>query len=379
MNSLIEFITPKITKAKDNNLYRNPINTIRNRDIYIQRGGLDLVSFCCNDYLGMASNEEVIEASIKATKEYGMGAASSRYITGNNPLYQELEDRLANFKNTEDAMVFGSGYLANIGTIPALMSRPDIIIADKLIHACMIDGAILSGAKFLRFRHNDLAHLEELLIKHRDEYRNCLILTETIFSMDGDSSPLVKIVDLCVKYDSWLMSDDAHGLGIIKHKIDSNIPYIQMGTLSKSVGTYGGYVCGSKELIEYLRNYSRSGIYNTALPPSVLSASIKSLDIISKNPELGDIVIKKANLFTDVLNIQEAESAIIPIIIGKSDDAINAAHKIEEEGFLVSAIRPPTVPTNTARLRVTFSVKHKDEQIKELANIMNNLINSYSL
>lgn len=374
MNSLTHFCNQELDEIKASSTYRSPVTNKRSDGVYITRNGKKLVSFCCNDYLGLADHPEVLEAAITAIRDYGFGAASSRYITGNHPLYEKLEQLLATTKNTDDAMVFSSGYLANIGTIPALASNQDLILADKLSHACMIDGIKLSGAKYMRFRHNDLAHLQTLLKKHRNNYRNCLILTETVFSMDGDIAPIEVIAELSNNYGCWLMSDDAHGFGIVKHEVADDIPYIQMGTLSKAVGAYGGYVCGSRSLIEYLRNTARSAIYNTALPPATIAAALKAIELINEHPKLGENALKNARLFTEIVELEKAESTIVPVIIGDNKKALALTEILEEKGFLVSAIRPPTVPPNTARLRFTFSSLHTKQDISEMAQYVRQYI-----
>ncbi|MGE3714840.1 MAG: aminotransferase class I/II-fold pyridoxal phosphate-dependent enzyme, partial [Alphaproteobacteria bacterium] len=277
--------------------------------VVARRGEADLLSFSCNDYLGLTRHPEVIKAAQDALQLYGAGAGASRLITGNNPLYNELENLLAETKGTEAACVFGSGYLANLGVIPALVGRGDLILADKLSHACMLDGAKLSGAKLLRFSHNDAEHCQQLLATHRGNYNKCLLMTETIFSMDGDPAPLAELSSLAEKFDSSLLTDDAHGLGFnpstrrgehgrgtLLAKPDQANPHpnptleregnwVQMGTLSKASGSYGGYVCGSATLIDYIKTSARSLIYSTALPPATLAASISALRIMQQEPE----------------------------------------------------------------------------------------------
>lgn len=339
----------------------------------IQRGGKGLISFSCNDYLGLSHHPELVAASHNALESYGAGAGASRLITGNCPLYDMLEQQLADYKHTEAACVFGSGYLANMGTIPALVGAGDLIIADKLIHACMIDAAKLSGATLMRFAHNKLEHCQMLLESHRNDYQHCLILTETIFSMDGDCAPLTELAALAERYDATLMTDDAHGLGVLPvsaHPASA----IQMGTLSKAAGSYGGYVCGSKILIDYLKTAARSLIYSTALPPAVLAASSKAIELMRSQPELGAKALENARLFTTLLELPEAQSAIVPLILGESEKALAAARLLEEKGYEVVAIRPPTVPENSARLRFTFSAQHQKSDIQALAAIIREYI-----
>jgi len=335
--------------------------------VKVTRAGRELVSFSGNDYLGLAHRPEVIEAAQKAAGQ-GAGAGASRLVTGNYPLYSELEKILADYKGTQSACVFGSGYLANLGTIPALAGVGDLILADKFVHACMIDAAKLSGATVMRFAHNSLAHARMLIEANRDEHHHCLILTETVFSMDGDRAPLKELAALAKEFNAWLMTDDAHGLGIIPQQ--KGLADVEMGTLSKAAGSYGGYVCGSATLVDYLKNAARSLIYSTALPPAVVAASIAALGIMQKDKTLTKKPLEHAQHFTSLLGINAAGSAIVPVVLKESEKAIKASELLEERGFLVTAIRPPTVPENTARLRFAFSALHEKSQIEDVAKII---------
>ena len=265
----IPFQKLQILSAKQQN--RTIVPTFREDGVWVERGGKRLVSFSCNDYYGLSHHKEVIAAAVSATQKYGAGAGASRLVSGSHPLYAELEARLARMKNTEAALVFGSGYLANLGTIPALVGKNDLILADKFIHACMIDAAKLSGATVLRFAHNNMAHLRMLLEANRAEHQHCLILTESVFSMDGDCAPMAEIRGLAGEFEGWVMTDSAHALSddrcwmtddkkntpssIIRHPSS-----VCVSTLSKSLGSYGGYVCGSRTLIEYLQSSARTAI-----------------------------------------------------------------------------------------------------------------------
>jgi 8-amino-7-oxononanoate synthase len=351
---------------KKGNLFRQLHETERSDGVHINRNGKKLISFSCNDYLGLSQNEQVKTAAIVAIEKYGVGSGASRFVTGNTPLYQELELKLAQMKGTEAAIVFGSGYLANIGVIPALVGKDDLIIADKLIHACMLDGAKLSGAKLIRFSHNSVEKCEEILKQHRNSFKNCLILTEHVFSMEGDVAPIAELYQLANKYNAWLMTDDAHGFGVL----EPQQAHLQMGTLSKAVGCYGGYICASQNIIEYLRNKSRSLIYSTALPPSVLASAVVSLHIIEKNMGKPCKALQNAQYFSDALQLPKAQSAIVPLILGDELKALNASKILEEAEFLVSSIRPPTVAKNTARLRFTFSSLHRKENIDNIVTVI---------
>lgn len=361
MTGLDQFASGKLAEAEARTLFRS-----------LSATPATALNFCSNDYLALSTDKRLIDASARAAEKFGVGAGASRLVTGNHALYGDLETRLAALKGTEAALVFGAGYLANLGTIPALMGEGDLIIADELSHACMMSGARLSGAHLILFRHNDVGHLRSLLRDYRSKGRNCLVMTEGVFSMDGDRSPLREIADVVRECDAWLMTDDAHGFGVLGHGRGSAHaagirPDVQMGTLSKAVGSYGGYVAASRYVISLLINRARSVIYSTGLPPSVVAASIAGLDIIKDDSALCARPIEHASLFCKELNLPRPESAIVPLVIGHSGAAIEAAKKLEGEGFVVRAIRPPTVPDGTARLRVTFTAGNRHEDILRLA------------
>lgn len=331
--------------------------------VEVVQDGRRYVSFACNDYLGLRTHPEVVAAGARALAEHGAGAGASRLATGNHPLYGPLEAKLAAMKGTEASLVFGSGYLANLGIIPALVGKGDIIFADKLVHACIIDAAQLSGARLVRFRHNDMAHLEQCLKGYRADASNALIVTDHVFSMDGDVAPLEHIAALSKQYDAWTMADDAHGLGIVEAmaKLD-----IWMGTLSKAAGGYGGYVCGSQVLIDYLTTAARSVVFSTGLPPSVCASALAALEVMEREPERGGVAVGLAGRVTNALGLPRAQTAIVPIILGEAEAALAASEKLKERGILAIAIRPPTVPPGTARLRLAFSSEHTDVQVDAL-------------
>lgn len=339
--------------------------------VEVEQDGQRFVSFACNDYLGMRAYPRVVAAGQVALAAYGAGAGASRLITGNHPLYAPLEAKLAAMKGTEAALVFGSGYLTNLGVIPALMGKGDVIFADKLVHACIIDAAQLSGVRLMRFRHNDMTHLEALLKEHREESPNALIVTDHVFSMDGDVAPLAEIAALAQKYEAWTMADDAHGLGIVKPSVPLDI---WMGTLSKSAGSYGGYVCGSQALIDYLVTSARSFVFSTGLPPSVCASALAALEIMKAEPERGQRALKLARRVTDALSLPPAQSAIVPIMLGTPEAALAASEKLRARGILAIAIRPPTVPPNTARLRLAFSCEHTDAQVEGLIEALKEIL-----
>lgn len=373
-DSLQRFAAGKLARLDSRNLRRTLVQTRRSAGAHAARAAHELVSFACNDYLGLSLHPDVIEASCRATRELGVGAGASRHVTGNHPIYAALEQRLADLKGTEDAVVFGSGYLANVGVIPALVGPDDLIVMDELCHSCLFAGAGLAGSRVIRFTHNDAAEAEAVLAEQRKRHRHCLLLTEGVFSMDGDLAPLAALLASARRHDAWLMTDDAHGLGVIGEGRGSGfvdgsaleIP-LQMGTLSKAVGAYGGYVCTSRAVADLLRNRVRSLIYTTGLPPGVVAAATKALEIIATDRKLVTKPLTNAAVFATAMKLPDPQSAIIPIALGTPEHAMRASAALEERGFLVVAIRPPTVPEGTARLRVTFSAAHSVDDVHGLA------------
>jgi 8-amino-7-oxononanoate synthase len=377
MQSLDEFATGKLAALEAENLRRRLNPTQRSGGAMTVRHGRPLISFSCNDYLNLSQHPAVIEAAVAALREHGVGAGASRLITGNHPLFAGLERRLARLKGTEDACVFGSGYLANTGIIPVLAGRGDLILLDELAHACLWAGARLARASVYSFRHNDIDHAAALLRQHRLSHRRALMVTEGVFSMDGDLAPLPALGRLAHEYDAWLMSDDAHGLGVIgggrgssfAHGEPLEVP-LQMGTLSKAVGAYGGYLCASHAVCELMRNRARTLVYSTGLPAAIVAAAIAALDVIERDPDYAARPLRKAVRFTRRLALPQAQSPIVPIILGSAERALEASRMLEEAGFLVAAIRPPTVPEGTARLRLTFSAEHEDTTVERLIGLV---------
>jgi 8-amino-7-oxononanoate synthase len=374
MRSLEDFATTKLAGLDRASLHRVLAETDRLDGIWVNRNGRRLLSFCCNDYLALTHHPAIKAAAVTATQRYGVGSGASRLVTGNHPLFAELEARLARLKGTEAACVFGSGYLANSGIIPALIGRDDLVLIDELAHSCLWAGARLSRATVLPFQHSDIAHLEALLGEHRNRYPHTLIATDGVFSMDGDLAPLPEMSALASRYDAWLMTDDAHGIGVVGcgrgstfvHGVKVDVP-LQMGTLSKAIGGYGGYLCASNAVIDLIHNRARTFVYSTGLPPATAAAAIAALDLIERDPAYVARPLAKARLFTRMLNLPEATSSIVPLVVGEAEAALKASQLLEAEGFLVIAIRPPTVPAGTARLRLTFSASHPDDEIERLA------------
>lgn len=340
----------------------------------ITRNGRTLINFSGNDYLGLSTDPALIAAARDAAARYGAGAGASRLVTGNHPLYDDLERRLARLKGTEDAVVFGSGYMANIGAIPVLAGAEDLILIDALSHACIHAGTQLSKARTEIFPHNDMDALAQLLARHRGAHCHCLIVTDGVFSMDGDLAPLPAMADLAARHDAWLMTDDAHGLGVVgggrgsRHAFDPppDIP-LQMGTLSKAVGAYGGYVCASRAVCELLRNRARSFVFTTGLPPGTVAAASTALAIIEEDSQRTSRPLALAGRFCAALGLPPPESPIVPLILGPAGAAMAASATLQEAGLLVTAIRPPSVPDGTARLRITFTATHADADVDALA------------
>jgi 8-amino-7-oxononanoate synthase len=377
MKSLDLFANSKLAELDAQHLRRTLTETARDDGIWVSRGGRRLLSFSCNDYLNLTHHPTVKAAAIAAIERHGTGAGASRHVTGNHPLYEQLEDKLARLKDTEAACIFGSGYLANAGIIPALIGEGDLLLIDELSHACLWAGAQLSRGRVLTFRHNDVLHVAELLEENRKAHEHALIVTDGVFSMDGDLAPLHELAALAQSHDAWLMSDDAHGLGVIgggrgsvfadgkKAAVD-----LQMGTLSKALGSYGGYLCASKSVIDLIKTRARTLIYSTGLPPASVAAAIAALDVIAADPELAARPLAKAQSFTRATNLPLAQSPIVAIVLGDAVAALEASQILEREGFLAVAIRPPTVPAGTARLRLAFTANHPDEEIARLARLV---------
>ncbi|TAL78238.1 MAG: 8-amino-7-oxononanoate synthase [Beijerinckiaceae bacterium] len=381
MTSLDTFAEAKLADLERADLRRHLVATRRALEAgegpVVYRNGRKYISFSCNDYLNLSQHPAVKAAAIAATETYGTGAGASRLVTGNHPLFDRLEERLALFKQAEAAIVFGSGYLANLGIIPALAGQGDLILVDALSHACIFAGSRLSPAECRVFRHNDVDHARKILEKERASFRNALLVTDGVFSMDGDRAPIAELAALCASFDVWLMSDDAHGFGVLGEGRGSNfasgakvdVP-LQMGTLSKAIGGYGGYLCASRPVIELLKTRARTLLFATGLPPASVAAALAALDIIEHEPELTVRPLARARAFTAELGLPEAQSPIVPLVLGDAAAALAASKLLEDEGFLVVAIRPPTVPEGTARLRFAFCAAHTEADVARLAQVV---------
>jgi 8-amino-7-oxononanoate synthase len=348
---------------------------------FITISGRQLLLMCSNDYLGLASHPALTNAAIKALERHGFGSGASRLVSGTSGLHIELERRIAAFKGTESALVFNSGYAANTGVIPAIAAEGDVILSDSLNHASIIDGCRLSRASVLVYRHRDLDHVEELLKKSGNAKRR-LIVTDSVFSMDGDIAPLSGLAALAQQYNALLMVDDAHATGVLGRSGRGSTAHfglgqevhIQMGTLGKAFGSFGAYIAGSRELIDYLVNRARSFLFSTALPPSVCAASIAAISIIERQPELLQSLWINRNRFVKglqalFLNIAATETPIVPILVGSSQKALRASQTLFDHGIYASAIRPPTVPEGSARIRTTVTAAHSHQDIDHALDV----------
>ena len=357
----------------------------RSRRTYAGRQGPELVvdgrpmlAFCSNDYLGLAAHPEVIEALRQGAETYGAGAGAAHLVNGHSQAHHALEEELADFTGRPRALLFSTGYMANLGVISTLLGRGDLIFEDRLNHASLIDGGLLSRARLHRYAHGDAAALADWLRMH--EKGEKMVVTDGVFSMDGDIAPLPELAQSATSHDAWLMVDDAHGLGVVgkegrgsldHHGLGLEEAPILVGTLGKAFGTSGAFVAGSEELIETLIQQARTYIYTTAPPPAVAEATRTSLRIAReeewRRDRLRELVKRfRAGAEQLGLPLMESETPIQPLLAGSSEQALAWSQKLEQAGILVGAIRPPTVPEGSARLRITFSASHKDEHLERL-------------
>jgi 8-amino-7-oxononanoate synthase len=371
------------------NWYRSTqvISSLPGTEVIID--GRSSINFGSNDYLGLASDERVIQAAIQATQLFGTGATGSRLMSGHKQIHQDLESAIATLKGTEAALVFSSGYLANLGTIAALVSQKDLILSDRLNHSSLKNGSLLSGATIIEYQHCDIEDLRQHLQVHRANYRRCLIITDTVFSMDGDICPLPDILDLSIAYNAMLLVDEAHatgifgatGAGVVEHYHLAGKPLIEIGTLSKAIGSLGGYVAGSHSLIDFLKNRCGSWIYTTGLSPGDTAAALTSIEIITATPQLRQQLWQNIDdlkqLFDRLaarlrdrqlpqLRLIPSASPIICLQLPDAQTAISIGSKLKRAGIFAPAIRPPTVPTS--RIRLSLMATHQRVQLEQLVN-----------
>ena len=363
---------------KQQGLYRSRKRIDSPQGVKIKLDGREVINFCSNDYLGLANHPQVIQAFKKGVDQYGVGSGSAHLICGHSTAHHALEEEIADFTGRERALLFSTGYMANMGVMTALMAKKDAVFEDKLNHASLIDAGLLSGAKFQRYLHQDVDQLQSKL--QRSEAIKKMIVTDGVFSMDGDLASLVALTKIAKQHEAALMVDDAHGFGVLGTTgagvieqfalTQTDVP-ILMGTFGKAFGTAGAFVAGSEDLIETLIQKARPYIYTTAMPAAIAVATSASLTIITNEPERREKLQRLIKQFQDGaksvgLTLMPSETPIQPILIGETKKALAISQKLLEQGFLVTAIRPPTVPKNKARLRVTFSANHSEKDVDGL-------------
>lgn len=365
--------------VKKNDLYRETIEYEPIDSTHVMVNGQACLMLASNNYLGLTHHEQVKQVAIDAVIAYGTGSGGARLTTGTHPLYKLLEEELASFKGTESAVVFNTGYMANVGTITALAGKNDVIFSDELNHASIIDGCRMSKASTVVYQHNNMDQLKECLATTNCTGRR-LIVTDGVFSMDGDIAPLDEIVELAEQYEAMVMVDDAHALGVIGLGGRGTVSYfglegrvaVQMGTLSKSLGSEGGYVAGSTKLINYLKNKSRSFIFSTALSPATIAAAYAALEMLRNHPDLVTKLLDntcylRTKLIEGGWKVGKGITPILPILVGEASAANHLALELKSAGLIISAIRPPTVPAGTSRLRITVSAAHNKLELSEAA------------
>ncbi|MEG2892124.1 MAG: 8-amino-7-oxononanoate synthase [Clostridium sp.] len=375
----MNYFKDKLDTIKDNNLYRTLKHISSAQEPKVTIDNKEYILLGSNNYLGLCNDQRVKTAAINAATMYGVGSGGSRLTTGSHVLHKELENKLAIFKQTDDCLIYSSGYMANLGVISSICNRHWVVFSDRLNHASIIDGIKLSGAKMVRYDHCNIKDLKKKIELYKGSYN--LLVTDGVFSMDGDISPLNEIVSLCNEHNIMVMVDDAHGTGTIGKdgqgvdsylNVSSDID-IKVGTLSKAIGCEGGYVCSSKSIIDYLRNTSRSFIYSTSLSPIIISSALTALDIISCNSELRNTLLNNTRYFRENLvslgfNTLDSITPIIPIFVGDSLTAQNFSKQLLNEGIYIPCIRPPTVPEGTSRLRVSLMATHTREELDYVLN-----------
>jgi 8-amino-7-oxononanoate synthase len=378
----MEDLHQELEIARSNGLFRELkiISSAPEKEIVFN--GKIYLNFSSNNYLNLATDPEVKKDAIEAIQKYGAGGTSSRLIAGTLDIHLQLEQKLSSFKHTQSALVFPTGFQTNVGVISTLVKDGDCIIMDRLNHASLWDGAKLSGARIFVYPHKDLSGLEKVL-KRVKEYRRKLIVTDTVFSMDGDLAPLKEIVLLAKKYDAWTFVDEAHATGIFGKNgsglceyfgVEKDVDVI-MGTLSKAMGSQGGFVCGKKELIDYMVNFCRSFIYTTSLSPSSCAAALKSIELIEKEPERRKKLLSLSQKFREDLKRKgfdtgASESQIIPLMAGSVEKATGLSKRFFENGIFAPAIRPPTVPDNECRIRFSLTSGHTEDDVRKVLQVL---------
>ncbi|OGA09209.1 MAG: 8-amino-7-oxononanoate synthase [Betaproteobacteria bacterium RIFCSPLOWO2_02_64_14] len=346
--------------------------------------GRESVAFCSNDYLGLAAHPEIISAARAAAADYGIGAGASHLILGHSEPHHVLEHALARHVALPRALLFSTGYMANIGAVTALVGRGDAVFGDRLNHASLNDAAILSRAEFRRYPHRDMVALDRMLARSRATRK--LIVTDAVFSMDGDIAPVPELVALAERHDAWLLLDDAHGFGVLGHDGRGTLSHfgvsspriVYMGTLGKAAGVFGAFVAGEREVVETCVQRARTYVYTTAMPPLLARAVLRSLELMvvedwRRKHLLRLVAILRAGLARTGWRLLESQTAIQPLVVGDNAGAVSLSRKLAERGLLVPAIRPPTVPVGTARLRVSLSAAHSEDEVRRLTGALTEL------
>lgn len=371
-------LRPELDRRKDDHLYRRRRVVLGPQGPELVVDGKPMLGFCSNDYLGLANHPDVIAAMQRGAEQYGVGGGAAHLVSGHSAAHHALEEELAEFTGRPRALLFSTGYMANQGVITALLGRGDTIYQDRLNHASLIDAGLLSRADFKRFAHSDMQTLSQQM--GSQDRGESLVAVDGVFSMDGDAAPLAELATICRDKKAWLMVDDAHGIGVLGENGSGSLEHfalglddvpILMGTLGKALGTFGAFVAGSEELIETLIQQARSYIYTTASPPAMAEATRVSLKLVQeeswRRERLQELIRRfRAGAEQQGLSLMPSETPIQPIISGSAEQALAMSARLEEQGILVSAIRPPTVPEGSARLRVTFSANHRDEDVDRL-------------
>jgi 8-amino-7-oxononanoate synthase len=376
--NITDFVNHELRLQNKIGLLRSLLPLVGSQKGVIKTNGKTLVDLSSNDYLGLADHPVLIEGAKKAVEKWGAGSRASRLMSGDLEIHHRLESAIAALKGKEAGLLFGSGYLANTGIIPALCGRNDVIYSDHLNHASIVDGVLLSRARFYRFRHNDLNHLEDLLKSHRSRYRRALIVVESLYSMDGDLAPVSELLELRGRYAAMLMIDEAHTIGVFGAKGEGVISQaladavdVILGTFGKALGGYGAFVAVSNRMRQFLLNRARTFIFSTALPPAVIGANLAAVKLLDEEPERRSRVCELASKLRQALKKDlglntPSESQIVPVIVGDSRSALNLAESLRDAGFFVKAIRPPTVPEGTARIRLSVTANHSAGDVSRL-------------
>jgi len=380
----LNFISEALNQRRSELRFRDLENILPGlEDARVTKSGQSKLNFCSNDYLGLASHPEVIKRSQEFTAKFGAGATASRLVSGNYSIHEELEKKLAETFEVEAALLFNTGFQANATVLATLADRNSLVIADKKVHNSLLQGAILSRADLQRFNHNDYDHLENLLQKGQEKsYNRIWVVSETVFSMDGDRSDLEQLISLTENYDALLFSDDAHALGVYGEKgLGFNFRksgiHISLGTFGKAFGSFGAFVACSKEMKDYLINFCPGFIYTTALPPAVIGALDASLELIPTMDDVRAEIHQNIELFKNGINeigfeTGNTNSQIIPVIIGDEKETLALSKELEKQGFLATAIRPPTVEVGASRIRIAITDKHQQKDINQLLSAFRN-------